>query len=292
MYWADGRKNRIESSDLDGGNRRVLATDSDAFINDIVISGQYLFYTAWQRERITKMDKITGSKVQFMSDHPEFGRLDSLDIYADEIRDVSSNCSFKNGLCSTFCFPTPNGRTCGCQDNVNLQSDQLTCEGVVRCQTLQRNLNFTDCLPYPGQSCYVSCKAGYQLVINTTVSCGSDGQWIPSTDTLCKGKGSTPEARQSGMIYIYMNAVLSAVGAIVVSMVIVGFTCLMKRKINNTRKTSKGPSTTTRNDTTSTFESRGYTSPEEEHYHTIDPVYDTMHDGYNDPRKPYLVVLE
>lgn len=37
------------------------------------------------------------------------------------------------------------------------------------------------------------------------------------------------------MIYIYMNAVLSAVGAIVVSMVIVGFTCLMKRKINNTR---------------------------------------------------------
>lgn len=42
---------------------------------------------------------------------------------------VSSNCSIKNGLCSTFCFPTPTGRTCGCQDNVNLQSDQVTCEG-------------------------------------------------------------------------------------------------------------------------------------------------------------------
>lgn len=50
LYWADGRKNHIESSDLDGGNRRVLATDSGAFINDIVIHGQYLFYTAWQRE--------------------------------------------------------------------------------------------------------------------------------------------------------------------------------------------------------------------------------------------------
>lgn len=58
---------------------------------------------------------------------------------------------------------------------------------MVRCQTLQRNLNFTDCLPYSGQSCYVSCKAGYKLVINRTVSCGSDGQWIPSIDTLCKG---------------------------------------------------------------------------------------------------------
>lgn len=59
---------------------------------------------------------------------------------------------------------------------------------VVRCQTLQRNLNFTDCLPYPGQSCYFSCKAGYRLVVNTTVSCGSDGQWKPPTDTLCKGE--------------------------------------------------------------------------------------------------------
>lgn len=33
------------------------------------------------------MDKVTGSKVPFMLEHPEFGRLDSLDIYADENRD-------------------------------------------------------------------------------------------------------------------------------------------------------------------------------------------------------------
>lgn len=33
------------------------------------------------------MDKLTGSRVQFMSDHPEFGNLYSLDIYADEIQD-------------------------------------------------------------------------------------------------------------------------------------------------------------------------------------------------------------
>lgn len=33
------------------------------------------------------MDKVTGSKVPFMSEHPEFGRLNSLDIYADENRD-------------------------------------------------------------------------------------------------------------------------------------------------------------------------------------------------------------
>lgn len=42
---------------------------------------------------------------------------------------VNPLCARFNGLCSTFCFPTPTGRTCGCQDNANLLSDQKTCEG-------------------------------------------------------------------------------------------------------------------------------------------------------------------
>lgn len=58
---------------------------------------------------------------------------------------------------------------------------------VVRCKTLQHNLNFIDCIPYPGQSCNFKCKPRYQIAVNTTVSCGPAGQWIPSIDTLCKG---------------------------------------------------------------------------------------------------------
>nr|XP_034317566.1 low-density lipoprotein receptor-related protein 2 isoform X5 [Crassostrea gigas] len=186
LYWTDGKKNRIESSDLNGGNRQILASDNDAHLMSIVSHGQYLYYTAWNRQRITKLDKRTGSKVIFMSNHPELGRLDGLDIYADESQDVSSSCSSKNGFCSTFCFPTPTGRTCGCQDNVNLQSDQLTCQGVSRCPTLLRNLHFLDCQPYPGQSCNFECKTGYRLAINTSVSCGSLGQWNLPIDTLCE----------------------------------------------------------------------------------------------------------
>lgn len=33
------------------------------------------------------MDKFTGSKVSFMLNYPELGRLDSLDIYTDKTRD-------------------------------------------------------------------------------------------------------------------------------------------------------------------------------------------------------------
>lgn len=44
-------KDTIESSDLNGENRLVLASESDhAWLIDIVIHGQYLYYTAWRRQ--------------------------------------------------------------------------------------------------------------------------------------------------------------------------------------------------------------------------------------------------
>ena len=42
--------------------------------------------------RVTKMDKTTGSKVSFMALHPELGRLNSLDIYADD--QIDGTCLF------------------------------------------------------------------------------------------------------------------------------------------------------------------------------------------------------
>lgn len=50
LYWTDGKNNRIESSDLDGGNRMILAMDSDAHLMDVVNHGPYLYYTAWNRQ--------------------------------------------------------------------------------------------------------------------------------------------------------------------------------------------------------------------------------------------------
>lgn len=52
LYWTDLQTGMIEYSDLNGGNRRLLATDSDAALNNIVIHGQYLYYTARNREKV------------------------------------------------------------------------------------------------------------------------------------------------------------------------------------------------------------------------------------------------
>ncbi|XP_056013215.1 low-density lipoprotein receptor-related protein 2-like [Ostrea edulis] len=185
LYWTDQRYDRIEYSDLNGGNRRILTTDDYADLMDIVIHGQYLYYTAYTRQRITKMDKATGLKVTFMSKHPEISSLWDLAIYADDVVDVSTYCSTLNGNCSTFCFPTPSGRTCGCQDNVDLQSDHTTCQGVTRCNTSQQNVNVLNCSPYSGQTCEIECKAGWKLAVNMSITCGPSGQWSPPTADLC-----------------------------------------------------------------------------------------------------------
>lgn len=50
LYWTDRQNNCIETSDINGVNRKVIATDSDAHIMSIVIHGQFLYYTAWNRQ--------------------------------------------------------------------------------------------------------------------------------------------------------------------------------------------------------------------------------------------------
>ena len=42
---------------------------------------------------------------------------------------VATGCQARGGLgdCSTACFPTPSGRTCGCQKGVSLKVDGRTC---------------------------------------------------------------------------------------------------------------------------------------------------------------------
>lgn len=42
---------------------------------------------------------------------------------------VNEKCAVNNGLCSTFCLPTPFGRTCACEEGVLLEKDGRTCKG-------------------------------------------------------------------------------------------------------------------------------------------------------------------
>uniref|UniRef100_K1QI54 Low-density lipoprotein receptor-related protein 4 n=1 Tax=Magallana gigas TaxID=29159 RepID=K1QI54_MAGGI len=285
IYWTDGEKNQIESSDIDGGNRQVLTSDPGALMMDIVVNGQLLFYTAWNRQRF-KEDNFVKS------------------IYVLKI--VNKACSNGEGQCSTFCFPTPDGGICGCQDSVSLLPNNKTCVGAPRCTSDLTGLDLLDCEPSAGLSCRFQCQPGLTLTLNTTLTCTPGGQW---NVIHCSGVPSFHAAAtvftndvQSGIfekysLYIYIG------GGCALLMVLVPVSLLLRRFVCR-RKTKEPPrlhyesSVTSESNPYSAFMNRGYENscmdrPKSGEYNTIAEMmmYEDMKapgGGTTDPQNPYL----
>lgn len=50
LYWTDGYHDKIESTDLNGGDRREILTDSSSHMMSVFVGGPYIYYTAWSRQ--------------------------------------------------------------------------------------------------------------------------------------------------------------------------------------------------------------------------------------------------
>ena len=62
MYWCDAALNRIETTDLNGVDRRKLfmITDPDIHPFDIGIYNTYVYWTDWALNKLIRMDKYAG----------------------------------------------------------------------------------------------------------------------------------------------------------------------------------------------------------------------------------------
>ncbi|KAK3604531.1 hypothetical protein CHS0354_000353 [Potamilus streckersoni] len=129
LYWTDGSTNRVESCKLDGTERTIVFVDSEAHLMDIAYDNAgYLYYTAWNRPYITKLVLSQTIQAVHLFENAELGRLDDLDIYLlDNQPPPNILCSYNNGNCSTFCFPTMDGRSCSCEDLDSISADGVTC---------------------------------------------------------------------------------------------------------------------------------------------------------------------
>ncbi|XP_065930465.1 low-density lipoprotein receptor-related protein 4-like [Magallana gigas] len=186
LYWTEGYFDWIESSDINGEDRKKVLSDPGAHLRSIFVDSQFIYYTGYNRQRVVRINKTSEAEARVMKNYPELGVIGSVKVYTDnDIVDVNPLCAQNNGLCSTFCFPTPSGRTCGCQDNVKLLSDQRTCEGVPVCPTSLPSLQLLNCVPYPGESCEFKCMEGFKRILEVNVTCDSLGLWNPETETLC-----------------------------------------------------------------------------------------------------------
>ncbi|XP_061165321.1 low-density lipoprotein receptor-related protein 4-like [Saccostrea echinata] len=184
LYWTDGDLGTINYCDLDGKNRGILLQDRKQKFRHFDISGDHIYYTALDDQKITKASLSNAKEIAWMNYSAEFGKLQSLQVYGEEVIPVHSVCSVSNGRCSTFCLPTAKGRKCACPDGVDLQKDKRTCEGVVKCPEVIPNGKVNpDCAPYIGIKCTYTCNSGFRPTMSAILC---QGTWnISSLDQLC-----------------------------------------------------------------------------------------------------------
>ncbi|GFU58759.1 low-density lipoprotein receptor-related protein 5 [Nephila pilipes] len=126
LYWGDAKTDKIESSNLDGTDRRELVSDNLPHIYGFSLLGDYIYWTDWQRRSIERVHKVTGVIRDIIIDQlPDLMGLKAINVHAIH---GTNPCAIDNGNCSHLCLNRPgNNFTCSCPIGLELTSDNVTC---------------------------------------------------------------------------------------------------------------------------------------------------------------------
>ncbi|KAF7998627.1 hypothetical protein HCN44_011035 [Aphidius gifuensis] len=126
LYWNDAKKKVIETSDLDGSNRKVLMKGVQHPYG-LSIMGDLLYWSDWQTKSIHQVNKYTGKDARVIVNKLD-GIMDVRTINTQDIKGQDDVCKIKNGHCSHLCLRNPRNYSCACPTGILLKSDQKTCE--------------------------------------------------------------------------------------------------------------------------------------------------------------------
>eukprot|EP00058_Branchiostoma_floridae_P017897 XP_002603386.1 hypothetical protein BRAFLDRAFT_80379 [Branchiostoma floridae] len=132
LDWPNGivldPKEGIQSSDLDGTNRRTVVTQSDTSFHGLSLHSHDLFWTSTSNSYVGANSKYQSDQTTSRVVASGFSSLRGIAMYSpDLVTDVSNACSVSNGGCQDMCLARPGGRTCACRAYFHLQNDNITC---------------------------------------------------------------------------------------------------------------------------------------------------------------------
>jgi low density lipoprotein-related protein 2 len=127
LYWTDAVREKIERSDLNGGNREVLVS-ATIYPFSITVFGNYIYWTDLQLRGVYRAEKHTGNNMIEMVKRLEDSPRD-IQVYTTTRQACSVNpCHINNGGCAKSCHPGPNGTAeCRCDDNTKLVNEGRMC---------------------------------------------------------------------------------------------------------------------------------------------------------------------
>ncbi|WAR22304.1 LRP4-like protein [Mya arenaria] len=255
VFVTDGHEssNRIYACTFNG-LCSVFHEDPGAHLMDIKLLDDYLFYSAWNKAYITRIDIHTKEVVKF-AENAELGRLDAIAVFNSSLSEpVSSSCSPNNGRadCSTLCLPNDSGYTCACADGVSLLPDGKTCSDVTTTTTKTTSTTKT--------SSITTVPTTTTTTTNTSRITTSSAQ---RSSTIVQG--SPNDATKGASLVPYIGG--GGAGVVLVLIVAIIIVCYVRKR----RQAGEGPRYLSDNERVAVYQGNNVDirRPESEGYETL-----------------------
>ncbi|KAE8613421.1 hypothetical protein XENTR_v10007716 [Xenopus tropicalis] len=125
LYWTDLDTNLIESSNMLGLDRVVIADDLPHPFG-LTQYQDYIYWTDWSQRSIERANKTSGQNRTMIQNDLDYV-MDIL-VFHSSRQAGWNECASSNGHCSHLCLATPvSGYTCGCPVHHSLNADNKTC---------------------------------------------------------------------------------------------------------------------------------------------------------------------
>ncbi|XP_074041420.1 LDL receptor related protein 4 isoform X2 [Leptinotarsa decemlineata] len=115
LFWNDAKLNTIESSELNGKDRKLVIRDVQHPYG-LVVVGNHIYWTDWQTKALHRADKNTGADPTTIRDKLE-GLMDVRSVQSDNI--AENACGKNNGGCSHLCLRNPHSYSCACPTGIS-----------------------------------------------------------------------------------------------------------------------------------------------------------------------------
>ncbi|XP_041966314.1 low-density lipoprotein receptor-related protein 5 isoform X1 [Alosa sapidissima] len=124
LYWTDLDTCMIESSNMLGEDREIVADDLPHPFG-LTQYSDYIYWTDWNLRSIERADKRSGLNRTVVQHHLEYGM--DIRVFHSSRQDGSNECSQNNGLCGHLCLASPSGAQCRCASHYTLESNGHNC---------------------------------------------------------------------------------------------------------------------------------------------------------------------
>ncbi|XP_015208455.1 low-density lipoprotein receptor-related protein 6 isoform X1 [Lepisosteus oculatus] len=125
LYWTDLDTTLIESSNMLGQEREVIADDLPHPFG-LTQYQDYIYWTDWSQRSIERANKTSGQNRTIIQGHLDYV-MDIL-VFHSSRQGGWNACASTNGHCSHLCLAVPvSSFVCGCPAHYSLNSDNKTC---------------------------------------------------------------------------------------------------------------------------------------------------------------------